>query len=159
MNRGGQLLSIREQGVSSLMPPDVPCRDLTFRFIADPPTDGFSAWDTGDDHFDVDEACRPLQGGFALQALNRPFAVALMQRPAAAVVVQGVAGCLVDLPRIGKILQVPVVWLVDQALPAPAELEAPGRTWLANALSDSARVVPTSAEAEQSLQRCAMPRS
>lgn len=110
MSRNSRVLVISDQSVSFPLPEHWETINVFYNFTHEVSPNGFAAWETSPLHFSVADSCRPLAGGFALQALNRPLMQLALKQPVDAVLVIGLYGCTLDLPRIFSFLKVPVAW-------------------------------------------------
>ncbi len=105
------------------------CFYMAFRFVAQFPSDGLSAWRAeptpNGETIDVAAHCHAYSGGFAQHALNRFFSQALLRCRPRAVVIVGLTGCTVDLLRVADLLGIPTLLILqDPAEPLDALSEA-----------------------------------
>jgi SAM-dependent methyltransferase len=115
------------------------CFHMAFRFVAQFPSDGLSAWRAeptlDGETINVAAHCHAYSGGFAQHALNRFFSQALLRCRPRAVVIVGLTGCTVDLLRVADLLGIPTLLILqDPAEPLDALSEAT-QAWLKSSLA------------------------
>jgi len=133
MNLSADILSVYEQGTSIPSYLDTP-HSLVYEYCSGRSPNGLSAWEDGGKTY-VNESCRPLDGGFRQQALNRAFSKLLMRHKFSSVLVFGVEGSTLDIFRVAKLMGVSVILVINPKNPPPMQLFDSSFVWGKDALT------------------------
>lgn len=141
---------------------------LNYGFTDSVSPTGFSAWWTDNQDLAVTNTAQSFSGGFAQQALNRLIMQHLMRHSYQMVVIVGLYGATLDLPRLLKMLDKPVVIMTQPNFQyQQGELERFTDMWIASSLNSAdiiyaekttaslfANVVPVESNIDNFLSRC-----
>ena len=121
----GRQMKILEIGEAYSLPPGVADVSLRFRFDDEPADDGAIV---------VPAATRELVARFDQHVLNRTLAQTILRERPDAVYIRGLFGCTLDLPRVARLLGLPVC-LEARRLPEPSTLDERTAKALSSALA------------------------
>lgn len=118
---------------------------LEYQYVDTTRNDGFAAWRTaatgGSEKVEVSRDCEPFSGGYTRHALNRFFGQALLRLKPSLVLISGFTGCTADLPRVARLLGVPVVLALGKPSGGLDDIDAATERWLRASLSDCDRIL------------------
>jgi len=118
---------------------------IEYSYVDDTRHDGFAAWRTaeaaGSETIEVSRDSEHFVGGYTRHALNRFFGQALLRLKPSLVLIAGLSGCTADLPRVARLLGVPVVLALGKPASGLDDLDVATERWLRASLSNCDRVL------------------